>query len=342
MRLIIGVLILMICYSCNHKEAYQSKYHDLNSKIDSLISNTNFNGVIAVAKDTSIIYSNALGFSDFENKKNIKIDNQFVIGSISKQITAVLILQAYEKGKIRLEDTISKYLKDIKQPWVKDINIHQLLTHTHGIVALDQPLEFKQGSQFQYSQLGYELLAQILESITNKSFEENSTALFKLYGLNNTFHPKSDGYKNLVKGYVEENENLAYSPHSLYNYPAAGSFISNAEDLIQWNYLLYSYQLLKQETLELMKTRYVTRNHPIFETIEYGYGLLFQEGESTIEIGALGYAPGFVSASYFYPESQLTLVVLENTARNLNDFRETFKIHLKLMKIVKNERLAIQ
>ena len=46
-----------------------------------------------------------------------------------------------------------------------------------GIVALDKPLEFQQGTQFQYSQLGYDLLAQILESVTNKSFQELSQTL---------------------------------------------------------------------------------------------------------------------------------------------------------------------
>jgi len=339
MRLIIGILMLFFCCSCETNEkANKIKYDDLSARIDNLISNTDFNGVVTIAKDTSIIYSKAVGFSDFESKKILKTNDQFVVGSISKQITAVLILREYEKGKIRLEDKLGKYLKEIELPWAKEISIHHLLTHTHGIIKLNEPLEFEQGTQFKYSQLGYDLLAKILQSITNNSFKENSKELFDAFDLNNSFHPKSKIYKNLVKGYTEEeNGNLVYSSTSLQYYPAAGSFVSNTEDLVKWNYLLHSNQLLKKETLELMKTRYATRNHPIFETIEYGYGLLFKEGESNIEIGALGYAPGFVSASYYYPKSKMNLVVLENTARNLNDFKETFKIHLKLMKEIKNE-----
>lgn len=337
MKLITKVLVFLIFFSCKTSEKDNSiEYNSLNTKIDSLISNTNFNGVITIAQDTSIIYSKAIGLSDFENKTNLKLNDQFVIGSISKQITAVLILREYEKGTIKLEDKIDKYLKGIEQPWKKNISIHHLLTHTHGIIKLNKPLEFEQGTQFEYSQLGYELLAQILQSITNKSFEENSKDLFEVYDLNNSFHPKSDVYKNLVKGYTEdENGDLLYSSNSLYNYPAAGSFISTAEDLIKWNYLLHSNQLLRKETLELMKTRYSTRNHPIFETIEYGYGLLFKKGENNLEIGALGYAPGFVSAAYYYPKSNLNLVVLENTARSLDDLKKTFEVHLKLMKQIK-------
>lgn len=314
----------------------EGKYDALSTKIDSIISNSDFNGVVAIAENDKIKYSNAVGFSNLENETKLHLNDQFVIGSISKQITAVLILREYEKGTIQLEDKIEQYLKEIEQPWAKDVSIHHLLTHTHGIEELNQALAFEVGTKFQYSQLGYELLAQILESVTNKSFQELSKELFELFDLNNSFHPKSKGYKKLVNGYVEEeNGRLVFSENSLYNYPAAGSFISNAEDLIKWNYLLHSKQLLNKETLALMKTNYATRNHPIFETIVYGYGLLFKKGESNSQIGALGYTPGFVSAAYYYPKSKLNLIVLQNTARNLDDFKQTFKVPLKLMDEIK-------
>ena len=87
-----------------------------------------------------------------------------------------------------------------------------------------------------------------------------------------------------------------------------------------------------------MKARYATRIHPIFETVEYGYGLLFKDGEQDIQIGALGYAPGFVSACYYYPQTGLNLVILGNTATNLNDFQKTFLVHTKIMELLKNEK----
>lgn len=85
-----------------------------------------------------------------------------------------------------------------------------------------------------------------------------------------------------------------------------------------------------------MKTRYATRKHPIFDNVEYGYGLLFKENEHNLQIGALGYAPGFVSASYYYPKSKLSVTILGNTATNLHDFKQTFKAHINIMKLVKN------
>lgn len=335
----ISLIILNFAFFMTFQIFGQEKQHNyvkLTAKIDSILIKHNFNGVVSLFADTTSIYSNVIGFSDLGNKTKLDYNDQFVIGSISKQITAVLLLREYDKGNIGLNDTIAKYLTEINQPWIKEITIHQLLTHTHGIVELDKPLQFVPGSKFQYSQLGYELLAQILENITGKSFEELSTELFDQYELENTFHPNNKQYKNLVKGYEEsKNGALEFTDHSLDNYAAAGSFISNAHDLIMWNALLHSNKLVKKETLALMKTKYATRIHPIFGTVEYGYGLIFKEGEHDNQIGALGYAPGFVSASYYYPRSKLNLVILENTANNLNDFRQVFIVHTEIMELLK-------
>jgi D-alanyl-D-alanine carboxypeptidase len=341
MKFRIQFFALLFLISCQANEkTKQGDSTALASKIDSILNEHPFNGVILITTNSTILYTKAVGFSDLENKTNINLNDQFVIGSISKQITAVLILRAYEKGKIKLDDTIDQYLTELNQPWTSVITIHHLLTHTHGIIDLNEPLEFEQGSQFHYSQLGYELLAQILEKITNKSFEELSTELFEKYDLKNTFHPNNKKYEHLVKGYEETEKGvLEYASYSLQNYAAAGSFISNATDLIKWNKKLHSGELVEKKTFNLMTTKYATRTHPIFETVEYGYGLLFKDGEQRIEIGALGYAPGFVSASYYYPKTNLNLVILENTATNLDDFRQTFIVHTKIMNLLKKTTL---
>jgi D-alanyl-D-alanine carboxypeptidase len=336
---IILYLALVMCLgSCDSaKKGIEPKNTTIIADIDKICSANNFNGSVLLTKNNAVLYSKTFGYSDIGAKTLLNKKDLIVIGSISKQITAVLVLREYEKGTLKLEDKISDYLPEIKQSWANDVTIHQLLTHTHGIVDLEQPLEFEQGTQFHYSQLGFELLSKILEKITTQTFEDLATALFKQQGLKNTFHPNNKTYKNLVKGY-EENENgkLEFADNSLMNYVAAGSFISNCEDINKWNELLHTNQLVKEATLKLMSTKYATRIHPIFETVDYGYGLLFKEGENKIQIGALGYAPGFVSASYYYPKSKMNLVVLENTAYTPNNIKNTFKMHLALMDLIKN------
>jgi len=323
-------------FACNNKVSHLAK-PEIGLKIDALLTKNQFNGVILVTEGEETIYQKAVGFSDLNTKKLLKISDQFFIGSISKQITAVLILKEVEKKRIKLSDKISDYLKEIDQPWAKVITIHHLLTHTHGIINLNEPVAFEQGTQFKYSQIGYGLLANILEAINETSFEKITTDFFTKNGLKNTFYPANKNYKKLVKGYVEGVDgSLDFAENSLVEYVAAGGFISTVKDLNKWNQLLHNGQLVSKETLALMRTKYAIRNHPIFGEIAYGYGLLFKEGAANRQIGALGYVPGFVSACYFYPQLNMNLVILENTARDLNNFKHTFNIHTEVMHLVKN------
>ncbi|UGU17966.1 beta-lactamase family protein [Sinomicrobium kalidii] len=337
---ILGLAILLLTISCKIVKTPESQnINPISSKIDSIAEVNNFNGVILLAKDSVLQYEKAFGYSDLENKIELNITDQFYIGSISKQITAVLVLREYENGTLNLTDKLNKYLPEINQPWADEVTIHHLLTHTHGIVAINKPLEFEPGTQFQYSQIGFGLLAQILEKIKEKSFEEITTEFFTAYNLINTYHPGTKNYSDLVKGY-EENEagKLLIAEGNPVKYIAAGGFISNVEDLLKWNKLLHSGRLVKTSTLDLMRTPYATRVHPIFDKIEYGYGLLFKDGEQNVQIGAFGYVPGFPTANYFYPQSGINLIILENIGVNLNDFKVTFKTHTDLMDLIKNER----
>jgi CubicO group peptidase (beta-lactamase class C family) len=98
MKLSIQFLILALLISCQTQKKQESHdFSDLISEIDSIAAANRFNGVILISSDSSNVYSKAIGFSDIKNKTKIDINDQFVIGSISKQITAVLMLREVEK-----------------------------------------------------------------------------------------------------------------------------------------------------------------------------------------------------------------------------------------------------
>ena len=121
-----------------------------NQSIDSLISAVTknpFNGIILISQNGKIKYSKIIGYSDLEKKTILKLDNEFVIGSISKQITAVLVLREFDKGHLVLNEPIHKYLPELNQSWADTVTIHHLLTHTHGITEIDQPTSFAVGDR---------------------------------------------------------------------------------------------------------------------------------------------------------------------------------------------------
>jgi D-alanyl-D-alanine carboxypeptidase len=114
----------------------------VEQQIDNLVSVKNakpFNGIILITQNGKKKYSKVIGYSDFEKKVNLKFDDQFVIGSISKQFTAVLALRAFDKNHLELFKPIKNYLPELTQSWADTVTVHHLLTHMHGIVELDKP-----------------------------------------------------------------------------------------------------------------------------------------------------------------------------------------------------------
>lgn len=314
----------------------------LSSQIDSLINTKSkkpFNGIIAITKHGKVQYFKIKGFADNAKKIPLKRNNQFVIGSISKQFTAALILRAFDAGKIELHTPINKYLPNLNVSWADSVTIHQLLTHTHGITALNKPLSFKAGTQYAYSQIGYDLIAQILESVNKKSFAELSNELFKKCGMLNTFHPNLKKYKNLVKGYSEqENGNLIFETATFENYPAAGGFISTVDDLIKWNEWLYSGKLFKPATFQQMQTKQpvAVRQHSLFGKTEYGYGITVDDKEGLLQLGQTGYTPGFISMNFYFPETQTNLIILDNFVWHPEELDKAFRYHTEILKYVRH------
>lgn len=340
--LCIPLLLLQLMIACSTEKPSKVSSNPF-PMIDSLLATQRphtFNGIIFIAseKDTFVRMQ---GYADRAEQTRFNRDHQFVIGSISKQITAALILLEYEKGSINLATTIGHYLPDLEMPWRDSVTVHDLLAHTHGIVAKDQPLAFKPGAQFQYSQLGYQLLAEILEQINQQSFAALSKTFFERHQLNYTTHPDHNNRPLLVQGYTEiTNDSIVLEHNSFENYVPAGCFISNVKDLVKWNTWLYEQQLLNDTTLNLMTQKHATRAHPIWGELNYGYGITFKPTEKGKRMGALGFAPGFVSSNFYFPKSKTSVVILENIAQNLPNFRETFSYHTRILDLVKAELKA--
>ena len=320
---------------------FLSQKSELKLQIDSLLavkSSKPFNGIVLVGKNDTIQFSKVVGYSDFSTSKLLSIKDQFVIGSISKQFTVALVLQEYEKGNIQLDVPISVYLPDLYKSWKDSVTIHQLLTHTHGITSANEQLEFIPGTQFHYSQIGYDLLAKIIEKTSKKSFVNLSKELFDKCHMKSTFHPDNIEYKNLVTSYTEqENGEIEIETKSFQNFPAAGSFVSTAEDLLLWNNCFYGGKILKQATLDLLTTiqKGAVRDHPIFRETKYGYGITITNTNDVVQYGQTGFAPGFVSMNYYFPESKISVVVLENVAYDTNDLKKTFYYQVEILRLIK-------
>lgn len=299
--------------------------NELTSKIDSLIQMENpriFNGVILITQNGKPVYEKAHGFADFEKKIPLKFDDQFKIMSNSKLFTSVLVLQEFEKGKIDLQAKISQYLPELLQSWKDSITVHQLLNHTHGIDEVERPLFFKPGTDFKYGNVSNILLGQILEKVTGKSYKELADNLFKKLKLKNTFCYSFENENHLVSGYSLKNnqpEMVTNGKHVL-DIPAAG-IISNAHDLASWSYKLHHGKILKNKTYQLLVNPSAMSQHNVFgsEKMGYAYNIRVAEQNGVKFIGHTGLGDGFAALNVYFPEQDLSLIILENVMGENSD-----------------------
>jgi CubicO group peptidase (beta-lactamase class C family) len=293
-------------------------------------------GVAAlVARDGQVIYRKAFGMANLELDVPMTPDMVFRIGSITKQFTAVAILQLLEQGKLSLDDEITRFIPDYPTQGHK-IAIHHLLNHTSGIKSYtsmpefrvvrrndqtpsqiidffkDQPIDFAPGERFLYNNSGYILLGYIIEKVTGQTYEEYvNEHLFKPAGMNNSLYGNDQIIvKNRAYGYQPSGSGHANADFMSMALPyAAGSLMSNVDDLFKWNQALQSGKLLKKETLELaFKPGKLNDGTPM--TYGYGWDMGNLQGSPVIVHG--GGINGFLTFASWLPKENVVVVLLQN------------------------------
>lgn len=310
----------------------------LEQQIDSVFKKYHFNGSIAVFKDSLPIYRKESGYSDFKRKVKIDSSTVFAIGSVSKQFTAVMILLQMEQAKLNVTDKVSKYLKEFQIKEYENITIHQLLNHTSGLNMMGGKLMFKSGTDFFYSNDGFNALGKIVETVSGKSYSDNALELFKKAGM--THSSTGDVFKgsNFASAYLGNANQALEVP----NMPKrlggkeigtpAGGILSTIQDLHTWNNALYGGKILKAETLKLFMAKSAERRHAIFGKMGYAYGIMLNIGKPNSYFHS-GYVKGSPSLNIYYPETKTSVIILSNIADEEKGKGLVFKPHIEVKKI---------
>lgn len=326
----------------NTKYTYTKKQiASIDTLVRQICENGNFSGVLLVGQKDSILYRYSSGFANIKGKIPNTDTTSFQLASISKQFTAVAILQLYERGKISLNDSVTKYIPLFPYP---DITIHQLLVHRSGLpnyhYLLDRkPMSndpyfsnqqivadlieanagryFLPNKRFQYSNTGYAILLAVVEIVSGLKFENYlEENIFKPLGMSHTFAyraikgveypPHATGY---ARGCIPSDDN--YLDH----YLGDKGIFSSATDLFKWDQGLYSGIIINPDTLQLafrpMGKRPKARSN-------YGYGwriTTFGDNEIPILFHS-GWWHGFKTSLVRIPQDTATIIILRNNNRN--------------------------
>lgn len=310
---------------------------DMGQRLDEYVAAFNktvkdyqINGTILIAKDNDILVNNSYGKADYENDISFTSDTVFRLCSVTKLLTTVGIMQLYEKGQLNFMDPVSKYIPE--QYRGDDIKIHNLLTHTSGLVrdsGIDtmefntkehiidtitkQELLFEPGTEFNYSNCDFNLLAAIIEKVSGMTYSEymEKNIFIPANMINTGCDSSRDEIPNLAVGY-KYNYGLfnKIKDADLSFAFGAGEIYSTAEDMNCFDKALHTGKLITQECVEKM----FSNNAGVSKFGNtYGYGSTLGQLNDYTWYGHPGNLLSYTSYYVRFPEKDTTIIILLNT-----------------------------
>lgn len=316
-----------------------------------------FSGMLLVAEKGKIIYQQGFGYADEANKKPITEETLFNLCSVTKQFTAIAIMQLKEQGKLNYDDKLVQYFPQLPYPAV---TIRQLLHHTSGlpeyfamlgsmwkedrspdntavIKLLAQyklPLRFTPGEKHEYCNTGYMLLASLVEKLSGTTYEKYlAENIFSKAGMRQTVI-----YQPGISAVVPANLALPYT----YDYTKAtmvltkdyepyyrqvtffdgtvgdGGIHSCSRDMLAWDNALKTELLVKKTTMMEAFTSGTLNNGKAIAPVGYGFGwFVTSDSINGKYMFHTGGWPGFRQAFIRYPEKDRMILALRN---NETDF----------------------
>jgi CubicO group peptidase (beta-lactamase class C family) len=259
------ILALLLASSCFAQDKISNESATRMEQIVQSYVPGKFMGTVLVAQDGKIVLDKGYGFANVEWDIPNTPTTKFRLGSLTKQFTAASILLLEERGKLKIEDPVKKYMADAPAAWDK-ITIFHVLTHTSGIPSFtgfadydsrqaqvitpeklvewfrDKPLEFEPGTKWNYSNSGYVLLGYLIEKISGQSYSD--------FVQQNIFMPlgmKDSGYDSnsaiiahRAAGYTPGKNGPVNAGFVHMSIPfSAGALYSTTEDLLRWEQGLF-------------------------------------------------------------------------------------------------------
>jgi len=321
-------------------------------KIDSLFSKWNNNYspgcTVGIVRNDSLIFSKGYGMANLEYEIPNSPATIYHMASVSKQFTAYSIVLLARQGKLQLEDDIHKYL-----PWFPDlkekITIRNLLNHTSGIrdqwqllaisgtrlddvitqdhivklLGKQQALNFKPGEQYNYSNSGYTMLAEIVKSVTDQTLRKfTDSAIFKPLGMANThFH---DEYTEIEKNrsYSYDRTDSVHFTNSILSYSVAGatSLFTNINDMSKWVMNFYDHKIGDQQDISMLTQKGKLNSG---KELSYALGIVSDTYKGWRQFSHSGGDAGYRTHVAVFPDLKMGFIVFSN----LGDINPSAKLY---------------
>jgi CubicO group peptidase (beta-lactamase class C family) len=293
---------------------------------------------VGVVRRGKVLFQAGYGFADLQTKKRVDPETAFHLASCGKEMTAAAVLLLVEEGKVRLDDPAARYLPEMRG-WADGVKIRHLLQNTSGmpdtydalaerggtptdgdalrLLAQWQRLDFPPGSQYAYSDSGFDVLGELVERVSGEPFPKfMQERIFGPAGMKDTFlfdpeklrqAKRALGYDRGMGGWTLDDSdprNLLYG---------SGEVYSTIADLARYDRALFGGGLLKPASLEQMVSPGRLNDG---QTLTYGFGWNVDlENESgDLYYGHSGLWMGYTAYYLHFPKDGLSVMVLSNSS----------------------------
>lgn len=309
-----------------------------------------FSGVFSVRKPGEVVFETACGYRNISEGLKNKTDTKFGTASGTKIFTAAAICLLIQQGKLTLADKVLDILDADFSYFSREITVQHLLTHMSGVpdyfdeevnddfeavwkdlpvyrvtelshflpMFANLPMRFEPGQKFSYCNSGYIMLGLIIEEITGRCFQDFvSGSILQPCGLSNTGFFRSDMLPgNTALGYIYD-EGLKGRRTNIYSLPVIGAsdggLYTNAQDMIKFWTCLSTGGILSEEITAKMLSPLVQAG----EKSDYGLGVYLPKVTRGESFYVLGWDPGVLFFSAYYPKTGITATAFANTGVNI-------------------------
>jgi CubicO group peptidase (beta-lactamase class C family) len=316
---------------------------------------------IGVTHGDRIVYARAFGYANLASREEADLNTRFHIASLSKPFTAAAVARLVGDGVVNLDDPVTAYIPEFQMQGdgYATITVRQLLTHTSGIPrdlradtwlhpvygpdALEQNLmwarehmlESTPGTEFSYSNAGFDILGLLVSRAGRQPFSEYvRTRILEPAGMTGAQYDKpADSLPPewaAPYSYGIETQEWAPYPYTGSGTPSSG-LQATILDMSQWGLLHLANGrhagtevLRESEFREMVSPQFTT---PWGDAIGLGWYLQSYLGHPNIM--HLGNDTGFEAAIYIYPDDDISIVVLAN-----RDFARTGRMALAAAEIL--------
>ena len=336
----LGILAAVWIFVYSTAAAAQTDEAQLAARVDEIAARALSRPIagisVAVRRGDKNIFTRGYGVANVDHSVAVTPDTVFHICSISKNILAAVMLQLADQGKLSLDDQVAKYIPEAPLHG-RHVTIRQLLDHTSGIynftslpdaeanerldLSHQQVLDlikdklplFDPGTSWRYDNSAFYLAGMVVERVTGQDYgayvRDN---VFKPLGMgSSSLCYARDVVPHLSSGYERDSGKLVNASYLSWKLPfAAGAVCSTASDLLKWQAALNAGRIIRPASLAVMRTPTLLSDGT---RIDYGLGTRLGSVEGHPVVGHTGSGGGFGNAMVYYPDDDLSVVVLTNT-----------------------------